>query len=287
MTAVRTAPAPGTPQFKARRIARRAGAFRARRFRWLVSLASIVVVIGAWQFVVEAENVSELTLPSPSKIWDRLWTGLQPGPASYYPDLRTTLTEAVLGFAIALVAGVALGLAMGESHVVERILAPYVFALNALPKIAIAPFLVLLLNFGTEAMVSVAAITAFFPMLVNANAGFKSVPNEQTMMFRGLCASRLQTFFRLKLPAALPLLVAGVDLALVYAFLGSIVGEFVGGQEGLGVRITTYVSSVDVTGEFAILVLMAAVGIAIHAVLRLLHAKLLFWTPAEQCRRAR
>jgi NitT/TauT family transport system permease protein len=260
---------------------------RPRRYRWVVSLLSLAVVIGLWQAVVDLFHVSSLLVPAPSQITTRLWTGLQPGgDASFYPDLRTTLTETLAGFAIAAVVGTVLALAMAQWHVVERLFAPYVFGLNALPKIAIAPFLVLLLNFGTQAMIAVSAVTAFFPMMVNALAGFKSVPTEQAMMFRGLCASPLRTFFRLKLRAASPQLIAGLDLALIYAFLGAIVGEFVGGQAGLGVRITSYASSVDVTGEFAVLVLMAAVGVVIHALLRALHARLLFWTPSALARSA-
>lgn len=252
------------------------------RHRWVISLVSLAVVIGLWQAVIDLFNVSSLLAPAPSQIATRLWTGLQPGAqASFYPDLGVTLIETLVGFAIAVVVGTVLAIAMAQWHIVERLFAPYTFGLNALPKIAIAPFLVLLLNFGTQAMIAVAAVTAFFPMMVNALAGLKSVPSEQTMMFRGLCASPLQTFFRLKLRAASPQLLAGIDLALIYAFLGAIVGEFVGGQEGLGVRITSYAASVDVTGEFAVLVLMAAVGVVMHALLRALHSRLLFWTSSE------
>jgi NitT/TauT family transport system permease protein len=268
-----------------RRVATRPGQVRWVRHHWFVSLISLVVAIGLWQAAVDFFHVSSDLVPAPSQIAARLWSGLQPGgQASFYPDLQTTLTETLAGFAIAVVVGTALALAMAQWHIVERLFAPYVFALNALPKIAIAPFLVLFLNFGTQAMIAVSAATAFFPMMVNALAGFKSVPAEQAMMFRGLCASHLQTFFRLKLRAASPQLLAGIDLALIYAFLGAIVGEFVGGQEGLGVRITAYASAVDVTGEFAVLVLMGAVGLVMHVLLRTLHSRLLFWTSSELAR---
>lgn len=246
-----------------------------------LSAASVVLAIGLWQVTVGAFHVSSYLIPPPSLVAVRLWEGLHPGTGSFYPDLRSTLLITLLGFAVVVVIATPLGLVLAQWLVAEDVIAPFAFALQVIPMIAIAPLIILWSGYSNVTMVIIAAATAFFPMLINAISGFKSVPGEQAMMLRGLCSSPLRTFFRLRLPAALPMLLAGADIALVQSLLGTIAAEFVAGRVGLGVLILEFNSNVDVSGEFAILVILGVIATLLHAVMNVLRRRWLFWIPSE------
>jgi NitT/TauT family transport system permease protein len=154
-----------------------------------------------------------------------------------------------------------------------------------LPKVAIAPLFVIWLGYGISAMVAIAVVAAFFPMMVNALVAFKGVEVGRAVMFRSLCASPWQTFWKLQVPSALPVLLSGLELSIVYSLTGTIVGEFVGGQAGLGARLLTYNATLDIAGGFAILVLLAVIGMVLQGGLNIVRRRLLFWTPSEIGRR--
>lgn len=252
-----------------------------------MSITLGVVGVAVWQFVVVAFDVSPYILPAPSDVAVRLWQGFVPGPSSFYDDLWATMVALLISFVIVVVVGTALGMVLAQSEMLERVVYPYIFALQAIPKIAVAPLIILWAGFGIKAMIIVAAIITIFPMLVNSMAGFKSVTTENAQMFAGLCATPWQTFVKLKLPTALPMLFAGFELCLIYSLMGVILGEFVGGQEGLGVRILSFNANLDITGEFAVLVLLSLLSLVLHAGLTVVRRRLLFWTPSEIARRPR
>ena len=251
-----------------------------------ISLTLLIVFIAGWQLVLTGFSVSSLLVPKPSEIYSRVIDGFKPGPASYYGDLRTTLIEVFLGFVIAVFVGGLVGMFLAQWPLLEKISYPYMFAFQVVPKIAIAPLIVLWAGFGAKAMVTVTVVTAFWSMMVSSLAGFKSVPLDETNMFAGLCATRTQTFFKLKIPAAMPMILSGIDLALSYALHGAILAEFVGGQMGLGVRIETYNTNVDVSGEFAVIIVLAVLGIIFQTLVNMARKKLLFWTASEIARTA-
>lgn len=250
-----------------------------------LSLALGVVGVAVWQVVVTAFEVSPYILPAPFDVAVRLWEGFVPGPSSFYDDMWATLIALLVSFVV--VVGTTLGMVLAQWEMLERVVYPYIFALQAIPKIAVAPLIILWAGFGIKAMIIVAAIITIFPMLVNSMAGFKSVTTENAQMFAGMCASPWQTFVKLKLPTALPMLFAGFELCLIYSLMGVILGEFVGGQEGLGVRILSYNANLDITGEFAVLVLLSLLSLVLHAGLTFVRRRLLFWTPSEIARRPR
>lgn len=265
-------------------IARRSGRKRLVDLGW--SALNVVVFIGLWQLAIGVFHVSSYLIPPPSRVASRLWDGLHPGADSFYGDLRSTLEVTLLGFAIVAVLGTLLGMVLAQWELAEDVIAPFAFALQVVPMIAVAPLIILWVGYDQTAMVVIAAVTAFFPMLINAMAGFKSVPTEQATLFRGLCSSQLHTFFRLKLPAAMPMLLAGFDIAMVHALLGAIAAEFVGGTKGLGVRILKFNTFVDVSGEFAILVIFGVIATVLHGVVNVMRRRWLFWTPSEIARTA-
>jgi NitT/TauT family transport system permease protein len=154
---------------------------------------------------------------------------------------------------------------------------PYAFALQSLPKVAIAPLIVIWFGFGDGSKIAISALLAFFPMMINSFTGLRSVEPEKVDLMRSLSASRFETYRIVKLPHAAPYIFAGLDMAVVYAFLGTIVAEFLGAQQGMGVVITQAQAVTDVAGVFAALVILGAVGIALHAVVRRLEYRVVHW----------
>src|SRR5204863_9799387 len=144
-------------------------------------------------------------------------------PMGYYLPLWSTLSNAATGFGIGTAMGLLLGSLMAESRTIEKLLMPYAFALQSLPKVAIAPLVVIWFGFGDGSKVAIAALLAFFPVLINSFTGLRSTEPEKLDLMRSLSATRFETYRIVKLPNAAPFIFAGLDMAVVYALLGAIV----------------------------------------------------------------
>jgi len=255
------------------------GAFiRERPHLPLVPLVLVVVVL-AWEGIVRMWRIPEFLVPAPSAIGRALMAGLT--SRLYVDHFGVTLYESLLGFLIATAAGIACGTLIAQFRVVERTLYPYLVALQTLPKIAIAPLLIVWLGFGITSKVVIAALVAFFPILVNVIVGLKTVDASKLDLMRSLDASRWQTFRYVTFPNALPFVFAGLDIAIVFSVLGAIVGEFVGSQRGLGNLILQFHTSLDIAGMFAVLLLLAALGVGLHLLIQAIQRRVIFWSQAD------
>jgi len=255
------------------------GAFiRQRPHLPLVPLVLVVFVL-AWEGIVQAWRIPEFLVPAPSAIGRALAAGLTSG--LYLDHFGVTLYESLLGFLIAAATGIACGTVIAQFRVVERTLYPYLVALQTLPKIAIAPLLIVWLGFGITSKVVIAALVAFFPILVNVIVGLKTVDAPKLDLMRSLDASRWQTFRYVTFPNALPFVFAGLDIAIVFSVLGAIVGEFVGSQRGLGNLILQFHTSLDMAGMFAVLLLLAALGVGLHLAIQAIQRRVIFWAQAD------
>ena len=255
------------------------GAFiRERPHLPLVPLVLVVVVL-AWEGIVRMWRIPEFLVPAPSAIGRALMAGLT--SRLYVDHFGVTLYESLLGFLIATAAGIACGTLIAQFRVVERTLYPYLVALQTLPKIAIAPLLIVWLGFGITSKVVIAALVAFFPILVNVIVGLKTVDASKLDLMRSLDASRWQTFRYVTFPNALPFVFAGLDIAIVFSVLGAIVGEFVGSQRGLGNLILQFHTSLDIAGMFAVLLLLAALGVGLHLVIQAIQRRVIFWSQPD------
>ena len=255
------------------------GAFiRERPHLPLVPLVLVVVVL-AWESMVRIWRIPEFLVPAPSAIGRALMAGLT--SRLYVDHFGVTLYESLLGFLIATAAGIACGTLIAQFRVVERTLYPYLVALQTLPKIAIAPLLIVWLGFGITSKVVIAALVAFFPILVNVIVGLKTVDASKLDLMRSLDASRWQTLRYVTFPNALPFVFAGLDIAIVFSVLGAIVGEFVGSQRGLGNLILQFHTSLDIAGMFAVLLLLAALGVGLHLVIQAIQRRVIFWSQAD------
>jgi NitT/TauT family transport system permease protein len=241
----------------------------------LGQIAIYAVLLLAWQVLPPLAGVPAYVIPTPGDVALALWRGLTGG--SYLHDLGVTLFEMLAGFAIAAIGGLVTGALIAEIRLVERVVYPLIVAVQSLPKIALAPLLLMWIGFGLSSKVAMAALVAFFPVLVNTVAGLRASDRDMNQLFRSLRASRLQTLWHLKLPAAAPYIIAGLDVAFVFALLGAIVGEFVGAAAGLGYAILQMQFQLDTPGVFAVLVILALIGLAGHLAIRALGRRVAFW----------
>jgi NitT/TauT family transport system permease protein len=246
----------------------------------LIGCIGLVVLFGAWTISVRTLHLPSYILPAPEAVWRALWSGIAVSPSSplgYYRPLWGTLKNAALGLALGSAMGLVLGSAMAESRLIEKLVMPYAFALQSLPKVAIAPLVVIWFGFGAGSKIAISALLAFFPVLINSFTGLRAVEPERLDLMRSLSATRLETYRIVKLPNAAPYIFAGLDMAVVYALLGTIVAEFLGAQEGMGVVITQAQAVTDVAGVFAALVILGATGIVLHGMVRLAERKVVHW----------
>jgi len=251
----------------------------ARRVAWL-PLLGLVVLLTLWLGAVRIMKVPAYILPAPEAVVSALWSGIATSPTSplgYYLPLWSTLKNAALGLSIGCCLGLLLGSLMAEFRAIEKMVMPYAFALQSLPKVAIAPLIVIWFGFGDGSKIAISALLAFFPMLVNSFTGLRSVEPEKIELMRSLSATRFETYRIVKLPHAAPYIFAGLDMAVVYAFLGTIVAEFLGAQQGMGVVITQAQAITDVAGVFAALIILGAVGIILHTIVRSAETRIVHW----------
>ena len=251
-----------------------------RRRRRVPEIAySVLVFIGLlvlWQVVVKLFDVSNILVPAPTAVVESLVDGFQDG--SLMTHLVVTLKEILLGFGIAVGTALISAVLITQFRTVERVLFPLLILTQTIPKVAMAPLLIVWFGIGISSKVLTVALIAFFPLLINAVLGFRSAAHEQVEMLRSFGASRAQVMRHLQIPSALPHIFAGLEVAVILSVTGAVVAEFVGSSEGLGYLIQASNFTLDVAKTFAVIVVLSAVGIALHAVVVRLGKWLVFWT---------
>jgi NitT/TauT family transport system permease protein len=264
----------------ARRAPRAEAGIRDRVQPVAIFLGSLVAVIAIWWAVVAIGNLPSYVLPSPGEVWSALWPGLtqNPGsPASLLHQFGITFKAAMIGLVSGAVAGTLVGMVAAQFRWVERILMPYVFAIQSMPKVAIAPLLMIWFGFGIATETLLAALLAFFPLVVNTFAGMNLADREQLRLFAALRATRTDVLFKLRLLTALPMILAGLEIAVVQALLGAVVAEFIAGQAGIGTQIVQFESVSNTAGVFAAIIVLAVAGILLHEIVKFARVKLVFW----------
>jgi NitT/TauT family transport system permease protein len=245
----------------------------------------LVVILMTWEWGVPYFDVPNYVLPTPSAIGVALWRGLDAGfmaRGGYWLHTWVTVWEVLLGFFIGSGVGLLLGTVISQFRIIEATLRIYLVAIQSLPKIALAPIIVLWFGFGLTSKVVIICLLTFFPLLINSMAGFKAVDPERLELMRALGANPWQIFWKVRLPSAMPYIFAGLDMAAVFAVVGAVVGEFVGAQRGLGTLILSMNAQMDIAGTFSVFIILAIVGIVIHKALRAVERRVLFWSGEEQ-----
>jgi NitT/TauT family transport system permease protein len=265
----------GQSQPKAGRDSDRAGR-TARSFPASANLAlSIVALALVWKALVVIRDYPAFILPAPDAVLGRLVDELLYGTLRHHAAL--TLVEALGGFLLALVVSLVLGYLLAHTPRLERVLAPQLAATQAVPVVAIAPLIILWVGADIRAKILVAALVTFFPILSSAVVALRGVPRELLEMAMISGASRWQTLRHVELPLALPGIFGGVKAGLALATTGAVVGEFVGGRDGLGALINISRGLFDTPLMFVALIALAALTLVFYLAAALLERALVRW----------
>ncbi|MGZ3361969.1 MAG: ABC transporter permease [Xanthobacteraceae bacterium] len=271
-------PSPAMPR-DARSNLERPGVLR-RYPQFTISPAILVALIAAWWLATDVAGVPAYVMPPPEQVLHALIGGLSRAPwdrAGYWYHAGITVWEALLGFAIGSALGAVLGLLLSHWPLLGKSWYPYIVGFQSLPKVALAPLMVVWFGFGLEGKVFITAIITFFPVLVNMMAGYQAVEPERIELARSCNASELHLLTKIVIPSCLPFLFAGLGVASVLSILGAVVGEFVGASAGLGMLLMQYNQAMEISPMFAVILLLAVIGFLMNYAVTLIERRYCFW----------
>ena len=243
-----------------------------------VTLVTLAVLCILWELIVRVFRVPLFLLPPPSMVADELVQR----SSLYLTHSWVTLYETLLGFLLATVLGIVAGILIVYSRWLQSVLYPIVVVLQIVPKVAIAPLLLIWLGYGLQSKVMVALLVAFFPIVVTTVTGLRAVEQDLLDLVRVLKGGRWQEFAKVRFPSALPFIFSGLKVAITLAVIGAIIGEFVGSNQGLGYLVLIANSEMRTQMSFAALLLLSALGLGLFGVIVLLERLLVPWGVTEE-----
>jgi NitT/TauT family transport system permease protein len=241
------------------------------------ALAFVVLVLAIllWEALVRWQELPPFILPSPILVWQKFLTILSDG--TLLRHAQVTLVEITLGLSVGLSTAFVLGYFLGKHPALEHIASPYIVASQSVPIVAIAPLLIIWLGSGLSSKVIVTALISFFPVLISTIVGIRNVDLDLHDLMRSLRASRSQLFWKLELPAALPVIFGGLKLSVTLAVVGAVVGEFVGADAGLGFLINLGRGILDTPLMFVAVIALVVIAQALYHTVALLEKHFLRW----------
>ncbi len=239
----------------------------------VLPILGLVVLIAVWWLSVIAFRIQPIILPTPLEV-ARVFVD---SPRDLLGHLRASTVETLEGYALAVVGGLAIALAVASSRVVDRMFTPLLVAANAVPKVALAPLVLVWFGLGQVSRVVLVFLVCFFPIVVSAVAGFTSTPGELAELARSLSASRRQTFVKVRVPAALPQIFVGLRVAVGLAVIGATVAEFSGATEGLMYAVQAYGGQGQTAPAIAALILLAVISIVLYYLIVAVERRVLPW----------
>jgi NitT/TauT family transport system permease protein len=250
----------------------RSGARRAVATGWPI-VASLAVFLLAWQAIVFVGRYPPFILPGPLTVAQRFVRAWSDG--TMWPHFSTTLVEVLLGFAIGATLALVIGVLLARSRLAERLLSPYLVAAQATPVLALAPLIALWFGTGLPSKLVITTLIVFFPVAVATMVGLRSVDPRLLEMARSFRATSGQIIHRVEIPAALPAILGGMRVGITLAVIGAIIGEWAGGDQGLGVLINISRGSLfDIPLMFATLATLALLGVALYLGMVLIERRL-------------
>ncbi|GAB4473229.1 MAG: ABC transporter permease [Anaerolineae bacterium] len=262
-------------------IARRKRARASRREAILdvaLPILSFVALIGLWEFLVIRLKVPMYIMPPPSKFLLRLVESRE----LLLDNAQRTVIEVVLGFLSATVISIPLGYLIASVKMMERTFYPLIVFVQITPKIAIAPLFIVWFGFGMFPKVLITFLLCFFPTLVASMAGFKSLDQRILYLSRSMGATPWQTFRFIRIPSALPYIFSGLQVSIVFASTGAIVGEFVGANKGLGYLLLRGTSYLDTSLIFAVLIVLAVLGLVFSYAVQFIETIVMPWKRSKE-----
>jgi NitT/TauT family transport system permease protein/putative hydroxymethylpyrimidine transport system permease protein len=239
----------------------------------MIAALIVLLVLAGWEALVEGGVVDELLLPAPTSVVQSLWTDR----ALLADDLLATTGEVVLGLALAIAAGAAIGLAMHLWPTVRRALRPLVIGSQAVPVPVIAPLFILVLGFGMAPKVLLVALVCFFPVTINLYDGLRHADPDAGKLLRSFDASRVQTLRFLEAPAALPATFTGIKVAAAVAVIGAVFAEWAGSDRGLGHTLLLANGQLETARAFAATLLLFVLAIVLYGAFALLERRVVNW----------
>jgi NitT/TauT family transport system permease protein len=243
---------------------------------WALGLFCLLLVI--WQAAVLLLLIPEIILPSPVAIADYLIRRNQLFLRHTWP----TLIQTVLGFGLAVVGGILLAVLVSLTEIGKRGIMPLIVIAEIVPKIAVAPLLMLWFGLGDLSRVLIAFLIAFFPIVINTVSGLGSVSQEIALLGRAFARSRWEFFWKIQLPHALPYIFDGMKVSITLAIIGVIVAEFVSSQSGLGYLIMFANGRLDTVMMMSSITVLSVVGLALYCVIAVAARVVVYWGAAKE-----
>jgi NitT/TauT family transport system permease protein len=249
--------------------------FFSRYMAWFTTPGIILIFILIWEFYVKASGISKFVLPSPSDIGKAIVFLLQQD--YFIANFWITVTSILTGFAIAIVFGTVVGVALGKSRLAERLANPFVIGSQVTPKVALMPLFLLWLGFGVESKIAIVALLSFFPVLKNTILGVRSIEKGHKDLFVVIRAGPWKRVWSLEVPAVMPYVLTGIETASVLAVTGAIVGEYLGGSKGMGAMIVASLNSLQTDQMFATIIVLTVFGFAFYSAISVIRRFAVPW----------
>jgi NitT/TauT family transport system permease protein len=246
-----------------------------RLLPWVVTPSLVVAIIVVWHLVVTLGNVNPFLFPPPGAVAEK-FVGLITG-GTVWGHTLTTLSEILVGFSIAVVTGVTVGTILGKLPWLEASLRPLIVITQVAPKVAFIPLFVIWFGFGITSKVVLSALLAFFPIMLNMLLGVRSVEQGHREVMRSLNASKPQTLLQLEMRSVQPYLFAGMEVGIVLATTGAIVGEYISGSQGLGFLVVSSMNQLDAALTFALILWLSLIGLGLYLIVNELKRFFIPW----------
>lgn len=244
--------------------------------RTLPHLVLFAGLVTLWEVAVSTGVITSIMIPAPSRIFAAI-LDLYIFKGTIWEHFFITLAEAVFGFLIGAVIAIVLAVCSSLSETFERYVSPYAVVLNVTPGIALTPLIIAWFGYGMGSKIALAAVICFFPIFVNTLTGLRQIDADREELFKSLGASNRQVFTKLRVPAALPLLFAGLKIGLTTALIGAVVAEFAQATSGVGVLMARSSFSLDMASSLAALFSMTLIGLLLFYSMELLDDRIVFW----------
>ncbi|WP_207231016.1 ABC transporter permease [Bradyrhizobium sp. Leo121] len=238
-------------------------------------LVTLSVILAAWNYATGPGGLPPYLLPAPSAVAQALWSGLASG--EFWPHIVFTMSSTLIGYAIGSILAIVAGVLVAESQLFERFVFPYIVAIQATPKVALAPLILVWFGFGLASKVVLVALICFFPLLVNTIGGIRRTDPELVAMARSFSRPSWWIFLHIKLPAAAGAIFAGLEIGIVLALIGAVVGEFVAAERGVGYLIDAATVNMNVAALFAGVLILAVFGVFSSFAVRAVQRRVVFW----------
>jgi len=242
---------------------------------WQVGL--VILWLAAWELTVRSGVLAPVLAKSPLDSWNYLVEAMISG--ELMTNLGATMTAVIIAWVLAGVLGVCAGIAVGLMPTVERVISPFMDAVNAMPRIALAPLFIVVFGITTTAKVAVAATLVFFIVFSGSRAGVRSTDAELLRLSTVLGAKPHQIFAKVLFPVAVPAIFASLRLGLVYSLLGVVGSELISARDGLGQLVAMYSATFRMEAVYAILIVLAIVATVLNLIMALIERRLLTWQP--------